>query len=264
MMRKDMQMKTLNFSYFPTTTLLLDDNQFFLRGLALNLSSLSSEVLTVSYADPIRALAAIKNEFKPTSFLYRALHDTDLGDRLMIEEVYRPERFQEVSVALVDYLMPPMSGIEFCEKINELPIRAVIMTGNANLAPINKAIEAGVVDQMILKNEPRFLELLLKTIKLGKEEYFEKLTQDFIKHHSLQMEPWFNDPEFLKVFETLLKRQDLVEYYVVDHRGQILLFDHHGHARLLLVTTETALKNFSQYLASSGLHPSASTMSAII
>lgn len=253
-------MEKFCYSYFPTTALLLDDREAFLNGIALNLGD---DVLNVRYSDPIKALEAIQSELQPTSFLYQALHGLPLGGNLFGEEVFRGNRFKEISVVFVDYLMPPMDGIEFCRRIKDFPIRKVIMTGNVDLTPIKNAMEEGVVDEFILKSDAGFLHHVVEAIKRSCQQYFEALTNDFIKSAKLLLGSWSEDPAFLSFFSQLLYKRNIIEYYVIDRDGQVLLFDRNGVVGLLVISSEQVLQSFYAKLSQSSQHPSQAEMQAL-
>lgn len=254
-------MERFCYSYFPTTALLLDDREAFLNGIALNLGD---NVLNVLYSDPVKALEAIQGELQPSSFLYQALHGTSLGENFFGEEVFRGDRFKEISVAFVDYLMPPMDGLEFCRRIKDLPIRKVIMTGNVDLTPIKNAMEEGIVDEFILKSDAGFLQNIGAAIQKSHQQYFETLTEDLRKSSQLALGAWSEDPAFLEFFSQLLEKQEIVEYYVIDRDGQVLLFDRKGQPGLLVLFTDQSLQSFCDKLANCSSAASQEQMTSLL
>ncbi|MDO9099600.1 MAG: response regulator [Caldisericota bacterium] len=67
-------------------------------------------------------------------------------------------RFHLTGVLIVDFDMPGMDGLELIQKIKALPVRRVLLTGQADAAVAVKAFNAGLIQQFIPKNAPELFD----------------------------------------------------------------------------------------------------------
>jgi CheY-like chemotaxis protein len=121
--------------YHPTSILVLDDDPLFLESLDFQFSDeLSCQTFTRPDAalDHLHSQAAQHPDF---ARYFKDCSEMDLGSdsrhgdrllRLQLSElrsmVDDRSRHQRVSVAVVDYDMPKMTGVEFCRAIHDLPV----------------------------------------------------------------------------------------------------------------------------------------------
>ena len=121
--------------YYPTTVVFVDDDRAFLENLVIGLEG---DLASVIFDSPVDALAFIEAGAKVRPHdLVLAAHpevpdgvDRALTDRMVTVElskipelVYRPKRFDELTVVVVDYAMPGLNGLEFCERLGDTPVR---------------------------------------------------------------------------------------------------------------------------------------------
>ena len=64
--------------------------------------------------------------------------------------VHDPDRFAEVSVAIVDYDMPGENGMEICRRLRNHPVRTVMLTGKADEKLATSAFNQGLIDRFVL------------------------------------------------------------------------------------------------------------------
>lgn len=234
---EDKGMEQFYPNYFPTTVLLLDDREAFLNGIALNLRE---DILHTLYHDPIVAIEAVRKDFEQAAAVKKI---SQLNELLSF-----PNRFQNISVAFVDYLMPSMNGVDFCREIKDLPMRKVIMTGNVDLAPIHAAIEAGIVDQLILKSEAGFLQKIEAIVDEAQHDFCREFNACYLPQQETALASLIKDPQFVDFFYSLMKERQFVEYYLLNDKGQFLLFDRAGKASQLTILTDAQLKEYYQTL----------------
>jgi CheY-like chemotaxis protein len=68
--------------------------------------------------------------------------------------IYNPRRYEEISTVIVDYDMPSMKGLEFCEKLQNPYIRKILYTGVAGEGLAIEAFNKGLIDGYIRKGDP--------------------------------------------------------------------------------------------------------------
>ena len=85
-------------------------------------------------------------------------------------------RQQRVSVAIVDYDMPKMTGVEFCRAIPDLPVKTILLTGKAGLETAISAFNEGVIDCFLQKQDASVSASLRREIKRLQDEYFAEIS----------------------------------------------------------------------------------------
>src|SRR5690606_1228923 len=152
--------------YHPTSILVLDDDPLFLESLDFQFSE---EVSCQTFTRPDAALQHLTAQasqhpsfpryFKDASAL-DARTDMRVGDRLLRLQlsdlrsvIDDPARQQRVAVAVVDYDMPKMTGVEFCRAIRHLPVKTILLTGKAGLETAIGAFNEGVIDCFLQKQD---------------------------------------------------------------------------------------------------------------
>lgn len=229
--------------YHPTTILLVDDSVEFLETLKIFLSDSFGHVLEREC--PFKALEILnKTPFKkrfyedclyyPEEEKYEH-HSLSVNFLNIHKEAYNPDRFKEISTVVVDYSMPAMSGIEFCQQINNPYIKKILLTGDADEKTAVDAFNQGLIDAYIKKQQIDFPEILEKLLGKFQKTYFS--------HHSKQIEavfspedqentPFFN-PEFKDYFQKVCEGQKITEYYVLEKMGSFLCLDADGNHGVL-------------------------------
>src|SRR5687767_8298805 len=116
--------------HFPTTTVLLDDENSFLDSVCFQLSH---KRLLSPFQSAKAAIQFLTETYQPTPFSTRWKFDKihnlygeeprqfDIDPFKIRNEIYRPNRFEEVAVVVADYSMPEMNGLEFFKHILHLP-----------------------------------------------------------------------------------------------------------------------------------------------
>lgn len=231
--------------YFPTTIVFVDDNSKFLKRLKLDLDIHQS--IPLFHNTPFEALEFLQAH-EPSYFTDRCLlkpRDFHHEQRNFLvdiskihEEVYRRERFCEVSVLVVDYAMPGMTGIELIEKV-ELPfLKKILLTGEADEKIAVNAFNSGMIHRFIRKDQEDFKTILNDAIRVLQEEYFQDLSEMLVNTITkVPGEPpsCLDDPVFIAFFAKLRKQYGISEYYLTEPSGSFLCIDESGRPSRLLV-----------------------------
>lgn len=230
--------------FHPTRVIVIDDNYEFLCALD---AILSRESATYHYYRvPQRALADI-NQLQPNPFPQRYVLNADEEAwehrRLDVnifelhQEVYRPERFAEVSVVVVDYSMPDFNGLDFCRQIQDKNIQKILLTGMADEHIAIQAFNDGVIQHYIRKQDRDMVQQLNKAISESQRRYFNKLSDvvigairsvDVVDHA-------ITDPYFHVFFNTHVAQHRFVEAYLCESMGSFLFLDNHARTSGLMV-----------------------------
>ena len=128
--------------YFPTTVVFVDDSASFLGNLSLQLDESLAYRL---FESPLEALECINaangrpslaqtyfSSYRDVESLSGANRVIDVNVDKIHRQVYKEDRFKEISVVVVDYAMPEMDGLEFCRNIKNSAIKKILLTGRAD------------------------------------------------------------------------------------------------------------------------------------
>ncbi|MEO8670546.1 MAG: hypothetical protein ABI411_04460 [Tahibacter sp.] len=235
---------------FPTTTILVDDHEEYLDVVPLMLDPM---LHLCSFSSPRAALAAMGSVgSRPVpggGWLYRWKDHVSPSQELVALDVdsihriiYDPERFSEVSVAVVDYFMPEMDGVNFCRRLNNPLIGKILLTGRAEDSVAIEAFNSGVIDRFIRKSDPQAMQKLEIAVRELQQRYFERAGAFVAETLALGKFSFLRDPAFRSAFDSVLTSFHPVESYVVCNPTGMVLLDAWGIGRFLLVQTEDDLR----------------------
>jgi CheY-like chemotaxis protein len=241
--------------YFPTMVFFVDDSIDFLANLSLQLNANLSFQL---YDSPTNALAMLNDENNQSTpserFFSRFHHIDDLPlthhvidvnlDKVH-REVYNESRFEQVSVAVVDYDMPSIDGIEFCKRIKNPAIKKILLTGKADEKLAVQAFNQGIIDRFILKQDKDVVTILNQAIFELQNAYFSHTERMLTDALSIGKHDFLRDTLFTDKFWEICEKLDIVEYYLCSEPDGMLLLNADGDSKLMIVPNEDAL--ISQY-----------------
>jgi CheY-like chemotaxis protein len=233
---------------FPTMVAFVDDNADFLANLSLKLNSTLAFRL---FDSSVSALAALRAEtaVAPGPEQYFSLyqnreefsldhHVIDLNLSRIHREVYNERRFERYSVAVIDYDMADLDGLEFCRRVGQTPIRKILLTGKADEIIAVRAFNQGLIDRFILKQDPNVIQKLQEAISEMQTAYLmqvERMMEDALDIGQLH---FLRDPFFGVFFERIRSEFGAVEYYLCTSPEGMLLLNAQGQATFLQVCSE--------------------------
>lgn len=248
-------MDKLACCYFPTTTVLVDDQESFLSTVELNLKQ-STPLHT--FNDPIRALEFINKESKNQLHLDKIIlntfdfeaslakpdqHALTINIAGILRHLYNPQRFLQVSDILVDYNMPGMNGIDLCEKIKDPFIRKLMITGDMDTRIAITAFNKGSISKFIPKQTERFTQTLTECIKTEKHTYFAHHSTTIIKMLANDDYNCLENPHFIRLFNAIREEHSIVEYYMIDENGSFLMLNADAKPTWFIVRSAQALED---------------------
>jgi CheY-like chemotaxis protein len=238
--------------FHPTRVILVDDDREFLDNLH---NSLSHDYASYQhFNDPEKALHYLNEVYTPNPFPNRYIQaiDEDKWEHRRLDvnvwdthhEVYRPERFKEISVIVVDHSMPDMSGIELCRQITDPNVQKILLTGMTGHDIVIRAFNEGIIHHYIDKQASDMAEQVNQAIESAQWRYFNKLsevtlkaiTSDDLVNHAVV------DPNFQSLFKNLLKQHGLREAYLCESMGSYVFLTEHGVTHGLVVNSADQLE----------------------
>jgi len=161
-----------------------------MAGLAL---VLPEHMTSVAFFDPVVALDYVNTPpgmptladrcFSAASDAPHALFRLNID--LIEEEMNVLQRFNRLSVVVVDYSMPGLNGLQFCEQIKDPQIGKVLLTGVADEKMAVEAFNAGIIDRFISKSHPQASEHISDFSREMQHAYFRRQTQQM--HQTLRL-----------------------------------------------------------------------------
>ena len=243
--------------YTPGTVMLVDDNTHFLEGLCLSLGfeqrcqpmnsvARAHEFLLTHYQSMLCPQAWLELEDETEFDIDEATQSVKLRLQNIHKLAFNPERLQEIPLVIVDYAMPEMNGLAFCKKIEQLPCKKIILTGVADLEVAVQGFNQGVIDQFIVKNsESNFVHQLEQVIYEFRWQYFQEQSQSLLDQLALQKTQCaLFEPAYQILLKQWVLELSIVEYYLMDKAGSLLLMDQKGTCYWLLVMTDVELENY--------------------
>jgi CheY-like chemotaxis protein len=249
----------------PTMTVLVDDSVSFLHSLRFQLGT---ALPSTTFSDASAALAWLRDHSREGSELDSFLSpciDTYTHEpqpfsvALQVGQLSRiarrARRFMTPSALVIDYSMPQMNGIEFCEAVKNLPCKKILLTGVADEKVAIAAFNRGLIDRYIRKSDPDALDRLEADIIALQREYF--LAQSRVVHGLLSLHEYsfVGDPAVAALVDQVAHAYQIVEYYLYKSPSGFLMFDAEGRPHLLAIETEHGMQAHYEMACDSGAPP---------
>ncbi len=238
--------------HHPTTVCLVDDSESFIKGLAL---VMPAQMSSIAFFNPLDALEYVNRPqelpsladrcFSAHERSLRPLFQLDTG--LIEQEINIARRFNRLSVVIVDYSMPSINGMEFCNRINDPHVGKVLLTGIADETIAVEAFNAGIIDRFIAKNHPRASEQIGEYALDMQEAYFRTQTEQVQRTLSLTGPVFLNDPDVAHWIRRLMRRNNFCEHYMVSQPPGLLLLNPSGEVSQLVVMSEEECTQQANY-----------------
>lgn len=240
------------FSY-PATVAWVDDDSLFLAAAGL----LVKNMQTMMFNSPEQSIEHFQqyNPLLQKLNFTRGFTEADSYDLLnhmpidlnlsVLAGLYNnSERNNEVSVLVTDYNMPGMNGIELCRALRSLPMKKILLTGDADHQQAVAAFNEGIIDCFIQKDNPKLTEKVLFHVQRLSKQYFIEHSKQLLKHLETDYPLPLSDPAFISFFEEWCKKYEIQEYYLIDKRGNFLLINKDGKKSHFVIHTDRTLDNF--------------------
>ena len=244
--------------FYPTTVLLVDDDVLQSELLAMQLESHGTcNVFKGKVFESGESALNFLKDYKSPSLMkkYMLIDEDDgaLGRSIKIniagiqETALNINRFEEITVGVIDYHMPIMNGIQLCKAIREKypKIKLIMLTAEADNELAIKAHNEKIIDLFVrkdLKNSPDTLLVMIHNLQL---DYFRDQSSVLVESFLNSSEGYpecLNDPIFADFFFKALKGRQIIEFYIINSFGDFLLLDKNGNKSWLMIRTEQSLR----------------------
>lgn len=233
-------------SFYPTTTLFVDDDIGYLKSINLFMSY-QDTIIAKFFLNPVKAIQYLNEHHAKDKWLEkclsvvleddlkRQLADIQLHIEKIHQRIYDPERFSDVSMVVMDFRMPAGTGKEFLTMIENMSIAKGILSGVMGYDEALDSFNRQNFDMFLNKMEPDVPNLLVKYMKQARVLYFSGISSLTIKRDP-KLAYTLNNPDFQQQFKEVLEQNNIVEYYLLDDAGSYLLLDEHAKPTLLHFT----------------------------
>ncbi len=237
--------KELPLCFYPTQIILIDDDVNYTKNVEMFM--LSKEIPVKIFNNPLKAIPYImenvitklsENLFNiEDEFLEKTTFNVSF--KPLQEIVYNKNRFQNFSVLVVDFAMPEMNGQELVTQLKDLPIKKLLLTGEADYSLAVKMFNAGLIDRFFRKSDDNLLENIVKEIEQLKVDFFVSLSKPVLSALAKKSSiiP-FADSKFVNFFTDLFKKNKIAEYYALDESASYLLLTKTATSYGLIVKSE--------------------------
>ena len=239
--------------YHPTSVVIVDDNTVFLENLPENLSGISQYKL---FNFPEKALAYLEEQKKSllTSDDFSGkTDDLATGKALNINLpkirslAENKHRFETPLVIIVDYDMPEMNGLEFCQKLDG-QYKKIMLTAAADDKLAVQAFNDGIIDKFIAKDDPNIFEKIDRAVHSLQQSYFATLSTPIAKELTTTPSSFFANPIFQDFLKDFMQKNNINEFYLTDSVGSFLLIDKRNERFWLSVQSDRQIENYLQII----------------
>ena len=218
--------------HHPVKIIFLDDNQAFLNVLSLEFGQHENMIMLT---DPDDALCLINqnNELLSESHVLKNSPSDNL-----LEIIYNQSRYNNIAVLIIDYEMPTINGIEFCEQLTDKTIFKILLTAEADKDIAIRAFNNGTIDRFILKTNDNLYSEILGSIDDLTNRYFQELSKFHLKISGDSLKTLVNQGAYKKIFHEVQNHSNAVEYYLIDGSGSFLFLTKDAKPTWLLISNQ--------------------------
>lgn len=168
----------------------------------------------------------------------------EINIEMIQQEIFRRDRFLEIAVAVIDYSMPPMNGVELSKKLKELGIFTILLTGEAENELAISALNKGEIDYFVKKTGDGLRGLLIGAIQRLEKRFFLNQSASLLSKMSQQVLSCLSDREVADVFDALCQQNEIVEYFLFNEGGSFLMVDKAGQPSYFVLASEKDMETY--------------------
>lgn len=247
-------MTTLPLFSYPLTVTLVDDDPLMLQALEsvlkqsyqLNIFNTPTDAVNYfdSYTPLLPSIKLLHGCTELENYDISGHLPVDVNFNVSKELINHPKRQKETSVIIVDYNMPGINGIELCRKLKSLPLKKILLTGEANDRLAIDAFNEGIIDCFIRKDSPSLADDLHCHLTILTQHYFETITTQLLKHLETDHPLPASDPVFITFFKEWCQAHRIKEYFIIDQNANFVLLNDNNEESFFITHTDRTLRNF--------------------
>jgi len=169
----------------------------------------------------------------------------DINSLAFFQLPTQPERKKEISLLIVDYHMPEITGLELCRHLKNKPFKKILLTGEATIKQAVAAFNEGIIDCFLQKDSPTLIDDIKKHLCILKDEYFLDQSKSLLLHLETDKKIPLSDPIFVSFFKSWCKENEIQEYYLFDKQGNMQVVNSKGKS-CFVIHTDNSLDQFCE------------------
>jgi len=255
-----MNTDSLPLFYYPSTWIYVDDDKNLLNTMKMVLSEINSIKLFQSSVDCLKYIESYEQPSVNFSFLksitddekYGVLNHTpiDFDVTGIPKLVDNKNRYNEISVVIIDYNMPEIDGFSLAKKIHGFSAKKLLLTGKVETNQAIKAFNDHLIQSYVKKFDDCMEEKLIAYLKKLTYEYFQTLTSPLLSYLEVDHKLPQSDPVFINFFKRFCEENSIVEYYLIDKQGSVLLINEKGESFCLVMQSDKAINSWLSFYTS--------------
>ncbi len=247
--------------FHPCSAILLDDDEDFLLALR---SYLGEHYAIFGYSQPEKALNRLRQTWQTTQQnydLFTSYHHgaegptATPGDNLVLLKSSKlrqfatsNDRFKSTSVIIVDQVMPNMTGLQFCELIQDIPVKKILLTGKVAANEAIQAFNDGLIDRYISKYETNAMEKVALMMHQLHKAYLQDVLAPATKALHATRKHQFDQQQATELLGHVFNIFPYIEYYYLSDINGFLLCDSDGKRYILLCATRNDLMEIADFI----------------
>jgi CheY-like chemotaxis protein len=236
--------------YHPTTCLVIDDDRLYLDSFNYNYADVT---LCATEHRPERAIERLSRDAERTRLTIDEASLAPVGEgagdpvvRLPASRIAAmardPARFARVSVVIIDFAMPGMTGVELCRKIKHVPVKKVLLTGKTGDSTAVAAFNEGLIDLFLVKHDPDLPGKLRRIIRELQHGYFKDLAAPLAPIAKLEDTAFLDDPGVAGWYHEFSGRIRAVEHYLLPCPPGLMLADEAGKVTIAWIFSQDRMR----------------------
>ncbi len=255
-----MNTDNLPLFYYPSTWIYVDDDKNLLHTMKIVLSEINTVKLFQSSVDCLKSIENYEQPSTKFSFLKNITDDEKYGvlnhtpidfDVTDIPKlVDKEDRYNEISVVIIDYNMPEIDGFSLAEKIHSFSAKKLLLTGKAETEQAIKAFNDHLIQSYVKKFDDCMEEKLIVYLKSLTYKYFQTLTAPLLSYLETDHKLPQSDPIFINFFKSFCEKNNIVEYYLIDKQGSLLLINNKREYFCLAMQSDETINSWLSFYTS--------------
>lgn len=240
-------MSTLPLFYFKPTICCIDDDALFLESIRINFKD---QYHCVTFENVDKAMdffnayqaplvnRHFKREFTESDHFGAHHHypvDIDIPSIKNIMKM--PLKKNEIAVLIIDYHMPIANGLDICKKLQSLPFKKILLTGDSLHEKTIEAFNQGLIDKFV-KKDFGIADKLKAYIDELTQLYFHQKTLPLLSHIEVSKSSPLSDQRFVTFFNHWCVENKVEEFYLINKQGSFLLKHVSGELSYFIVMSE--------------------------
>lgn len=235
--------------------MMVDDNLPFLENIQ---EKLSNTFECIYNANPVEALDVIKknhSKYYPMTLIHESKNDrledyVDTDDYITcsissVRDIFNSNHLSDlISVVIVDYSMPELNGIQFATAMRDLPVKIILLTGEADNEIAVDAFNEQVINGYIQKDSKDLVKKITKMTSLLMQKYFDFIGSPISTLLSSQNKEVFHSKSYHELINDTIARYEPDEYCLLDNMGSYLFRNNRSEIRYLMMCDEKMLHDF--------------------